>query len=463
MTMQGAENGFRLRPLRKSSGTALLMSAFSGSTDVFFAGLPPALFGQVHGLPIRIVGTVNRLGRGHAVMLRAGVLDRQPERLLIATVHGSTGHYIGYRWAQQLDVPVVFLNLSPRDQIEAFAIGLIDGAAVWEPFCLEIEAEGGVRVYDASQLSVPSFNLIVATERAIERKGAALNRFLAVVQEATLDLARGETAHEDLAFLADTLNAPYDLREFRQHLRSHILWQSEVYREAPDSGAIIHRSLEDAAEFLRAVSLVPAGVLSVADSFPQRSPSQSIHADNELIVGYSDSVMCAPFQLALRNGSLKLCGFNIDHNDLSLNERVARLVGDYRHELRGSRQLIEHDPDAAVLKVGKISEQRFNTLADSRGLLDNNQALAKTLSVLEAANLVPRQILAYAHWIRTLRNLAAHEHGVTKSQAASAYAHVVDILEWYERSRQEKHVCRGCGAAIEDTWRFCPYCGVAND
>lgn len=449
-----------LHPHFASSGTECMFLFFTGAVDLAYVGLTPFLLGRAYGLPVRIVALAQRFVDSHGVVLRndAGL---NGGALRLGTVFGSSGHHVGWRWAQQDDRDVMFVSLSPSEQAKAFEYGFVDGVACWGPHLTRLRTTGNCElVYTSADDPVASYNLLCASDQGLESsKRAAIDEYLRAHVAAVDRMLHGDT-EEAVEYLGAVFEGTVDVHDYERVLHEGYEWPDEQFTSPPPSDHPVWAAIESAATFLEAVNLVPS--LTTDGVFPEESHSSETVSDPSLRLGYSDSLMCAPFFVGQGTGLLAEHGFDVARDDSRVIERIARFDEQHRTDLKTIRDLISTDPELATVKAGRINERLFTKVYEESFRQAAPRRVSSTITKLEEADVIPQVIATSANWIRSIRNVAAHDRGVRRSQADKAYQHLIDILEWHHENRDRLgHRCMKCAAPIEHAWKACPRCGTA--
>lgn len=458
----------RLIPKFADSGTESMFQFFTGELDVAYMGLTPFVLGVAYGLPIKIVAVAQELNTSHGIVLRQNSILEEKDNLKIGTVFGSSGHYLAHKWMNQEDLDVSFVNLSTSEQKEAFEYGFLDGVAVWEPHLSLLENMGGQCIFDTSELDKPVYNIIAASESTIENKGTALRQFLETHFSAIDHIKNGSsTEYEDYfqVIYDREISAP----KYGEITTSKYNWPGKNLLDEPEGRAPIKESLEDCLVFLDEFGLIGESVINPDECFPVREqatntrhPSRNV--DNDLKLGYSDSLLCATFHISQRLGLFEDFGIKIRSDERRLVEKVASFDKAHRDKISEIRELFKSNFEAAIVVLGKENNKLFDRIYEQVFDTDPPDEFRDLLDELDEAGVLPGHVLTSAHWIRQLQKIAANEDGVTSSQANDALTRFVDILEWFHNERdtlsQINEACADCGQEIENNdWKVCPQCG----
>ncbi len=444
-----------LSPVFMPSGMQSMLSFFTGAIDLAYVGETPFVLGRAYGLPVRIVGIAQQVGRSHGVVLRQG---HSREMLKIGTSAGSLGHFVGTAWADQQDPDrVLFVDLSPQEQMRAFEFGFLDGIASYEPYLSVAELSGAERVFDASSMP-PMFNVICATDSIIDSSPEQVKAFVHAHNRAVRTIS-DELSEENLDFLAAVFDDRLSSAMCRDILEMNYSWAEEDFLSNPDAAEICFDSLKRAEAFLLRCGLIHNDPLVMADCFPPRKVSPSQAAKDLLRVAYSDTLMCAPFHVAREAGYFTDDGFNIVEDTGRIVERVAQLSEVVRAELKQCQELSASDPALAVMKYGIVAERSIAN-AYELSIGSAPRQVSKMIEDLTDRKLMPTRVSSAAHWLRTMRNEAAHSVGTLSQRDADvAYSNTVEVLQWYEQNENVFGLhCKKCGAAVESKWVVCPRC-----
>jgi ABC-type nitrate/sulfonate/bicarbonate transport system substrate-binding protein len=477
----------RLVPRRSPAGVQSMFQFFTGAIDVAYVGLTPFLLARSYGLPVRVVGIAQECARGHAVVLRQPSVLNGDGDVRIGTVLASNGHQVAAAWATRIDQHVTFVDLSPAQQVEALRHGLIDGMSAWEPHTTAALRLGAHRVFDADDVGAPSFNVVCASDEAIEAKGQQIRSFLSAHHEAVAIIDHGPV-EEHLDVLQSVFDTAVDAGDARSMLRDSYRWPVDHLTEGIATDAVVG-ALSATRDFLAETGLLGRGPIDLAACFAPSLETATTDAE-ALVVGYSDSFVCAPFHLAQGMGLFEARGFRIDSERQRLVERINGLERRLRDELRLVDGYLRQDPRTAVMKLGMLNEDLFTGIYREVYGQPAPERLSKTLEVLEDDDVVPAGVLACAHWIRSVRNIATHRGGVSSADAANCHRFLVDVLEWHASTRAHglrravrcrrckkdldagwnvcpfcslpvRDSCAGCGQDLQSGWKACPHCGVA--
>lgn len=453
---------YTLTPQFTSSGTESMFLFFTGAIDLAYVGITPYLLGHSYGLPVRIVAIAQEYGPSHGIVLRDPSTSLTKPLIKLGTVLGSDAHRIAASWAQEQTTEVSIVNLTPPDQLKAFEFGFIDGVAVWEPQLTLAEHLGGERVFTTDDTKVAGFNLVCASDTAIEEDAALIDRFLEAHMEA-VSVMSGSAIEGHVDYLSSVFDHRIESDDYLKLIQHGYRWPSVAFRSPPAEDHPLVRSITETARFLRGAGLIRHADLPASECFPAHWPAKP-PKHHSLAVGYSDSLMCASYHLGQGLGLFERSGFAIDSDERRLIERIASLDRTFQDELATVEGVLRSDPELAVMKIGRINELLWTEVYRTTHGAGPPRQISKTMAILEEEGLAPLPILSSAGWVRSIRNVATHHGGISRSQARSAFEHLIDILEWHEANRdsltKRETTCPECEKPLDAGWKACPFCGA---
>jgi hypothetical protein len=456
---------------------------FTRAIDAAYVGLVPYVLGLAYGLPLELVGVAASGSPSHAVVTR-GELPPGNEPIRIATVFGSSGHFVGWQWLNDAGLRGLFIDLPPQEQVQALREGYVHAAATWEPYVSACVADGGRVVFKATDLPFPLLDVIVASESGPGAEG--IDSLVTLHAAMSRRLVEGATL-EDLNFIR---------RLFR------VNWSDERIQELIASSFVMAATQEfDLTQLTTAVQLVSEFVtsagLGVAGSdqnhladrmvvrkhVHQHEPSQNV----VLRLGYSEDLMCVPILLARNLKDIGQVSINFETTVQRVEERIASLSDGLRETVEQARELITVDAALATIKMARLVELSLRSISDQALGRQSPKQISAVISGLEEAGILPPIVATSAHWIRSVRNVAAHQDDLRPATASEALTHLLDIMEWIQESDvaqerrcprcsqpvqpewvvcptctwQFERTCERCGLALESTWKACPGCGAS--
>jgi hypothetical protein len=452
----------RLLPQYSPSGTNSMLNFFTGALDVAYMGSSPLLLGHSYRLPLRILAVANAHHGSLAVVGR----DREDtdSALKLGTVLGSDGHVLAHHFAAADPKRRVFhVNLSPEECLHALRMGMIDCAALWEPY-VSIASEAGASVwFDDQDLDFRMFSFLVATEKVVGEKTAALEAVieahLAAVDAIESDLGRFSSRLR-MIFGPDLTAASYE-----RILRERYEWPRHDFLAEGAIAAEVETALERVRETHVALGTVEEtgpgiGLLAPHDEVPDLLPEEQ-----HLNLGYSNSIMCSTFHVGDLGGLFDAKGLLMEVGRRRVEERIARVGAERQDDLRLCYELIDRDPELVIQKLGRMNEQLFRKQL-TRLSGQEHKSFGAVLESLRELDAIPRDILSWSDSIRSIRNVATHENEtLTREEAQNAFNIFLNVVEWCDRHQLESIVaesrCPRCRAAVDEDWIACPECGAS--
>ncbi len=464
------------------SGTESMLLFFTRAIDVAYVGIVPYVLGLAYGLPLQVVGVAASGSPSHAVVTR-GELPSESEPVRIATVLGSNGHFAGWYWIKKLGRRGVFIDLPPQEQVHALREGYVHAVANWEPHVSACAANGGHVTFRGTDLPFPLLDLIVGVGDGPGAEGIdCLVRLHASMSQQLVEAATSE----DLNYVRRLFRANWSDAKVQALITS-----SFVTAAAQDVGASqLAKATQLVLEFVISAGLGVAGtdqdVLSQRVAVRQYHPEHFPSHDTELRVGYSDDLMCVPILAARNLKDTAHLPISFDTTMQREVERIAALPDSLRESVEQARELISVDPALATMKMARLVELSLRSISEEALGKQSPKQISAVISGLEDAGILPPIVATSAHWIRSVRNVAAHQEELGAATASAALTHLLDIVEWIQASdvAQERRcprcsqlvqpewvvcpsctwrfetTCERCGLALEPSWKACPSCGA---
>lgn len=184
--------GLEINPVKFTAGPPFFAAFQSGSIDVGFLGLQPAVTAVAQGIAIKIVAVENEAGGAEGLVARrdSGIgrlADLRGKK--VATRRGSSGHtalLTGLRRAGLRESDIQLIDLDVTALLPAFRKGDIDAAWYWEPWMGLLKREGGRVVVTDRDIGLPVGIVWVAHARWLEHNREAMQRLLRVLDKAAL-------------------------------------------------------------------------------------------------------------------------------------------------------------------------------------------------------------------------------------------------------------------------------------
>jgi len=442
------------------SGTESMLRFFTRAVDLAYVGMVPFTLGLDYGLPLRVAAVAQSAGPTHSVVLKKRI-DDSDGPLRIATVFGSSGHFVGWHWARTAGREVMFVELGPLDQVRAFHQGYIHGIASWEPHVSACLSEESEVVFRADDLPFTLLDLIVTSEVSAPR-ALEIDRIVEMHRRISATLA-DDPREIDVEYLEEYLGTRWNQKTARRLL--HAAFTSagsedlEQQLEEIKAGVAVIREFATATGFGTGASSPPARqpeILGIShwDRLPYPKQAEDIR------VGYSDDLMCAPLVLGrLVHPAAEDAGITFVQQPRRNIERIAGLPVTLRKSVAQARELIPKDPALATIKMARLVELNLRDLADQVLGANSPREFSALIADLEARGILPPLVASSAHWIQSVCNVAAHQDDLSEATASAALTHLLEILEWLQDSQasSEKH-CPRCSGLLESGWVVCPHC-----
>lgn len=452
----------RLLPQYSPSGTNSMLNFFTGALDVAYMGSSPLLLGHSYRLPLRVLATANEHHGSLAIVGR----DRGSpgSALKLGTVMGSDGHVLAHHFAKADDSRRVFyLNLPPEECLHALRMGMIDCAALWEPH-VSIAVDAGASVWFTDQdLDFTMFSFIVATERVVGEKTAALEALvkghLAAIDAIESDLDPfGQRLR--MIFGPDLTAASYE-----RILREAYKWPRHDFLASGALDPEVKKALGAVLETHVALGTVDGGAADLVLLAPHDEEADLPADEQALDLGYSNSIMCATFHVGDLGEMFDSAGLAMHVGRRRVEERIARVSAERQDDLRLCYELIDRDPELVIQKLGRMNEQLFR--GQLRRLTEKDpRSFGAVLESLRELDAVPGDILSWSNSIRSIRNVATHEdETLTSEEAQNAFNIFLNVIEWCDRHQLESSAvggrCPRCRAPVDDDWVACPECAAS--
>lgn len=438
---------------------------FTGALDAAYMGSSPLLLGHTYGLPVRIVAIANAHRGSLAVVGRGAGSEKGTPKL--GTVFGSDGHVLAHRFSEgkgDAERPLI-VNLPPEECVNALKLGMVDYAALWEPYVSLALENGGSVEFSDRDLGFEMFSFLVATESALAGKRRAVegmvDAHLAAIDE--LEGGLGEYASRLRMIFGPELPAEAHEKLLEEGYR----WPRETSLAGGLGGEVLASLAEVHAAHV-ALGTVPrdsdpdlAALVSAGVADVRASGDEALH------LGYSNSIMCATFHVADLAGLFEKSGLGLGAGRRRVEERIARLAPELQDDLRLCSELIARDPELVIQKLGRMNEQLFRRLARA-SLGGDEKSFAATIESLRSAGVAPKDILSWADSIRSIRNVAAHhQENLSSEEAGNAFSIFLNVAEWFDQNRAALEApvsrCPRCATEVEEVWVACPKCGMSLD
>jgi ABC-type nitrate/sulfonate/bicarbonate transport system substrate-binding protein len=460
--------GPRSTPKRKTrvasrysdSGTESMLRFFTRAVDLAYVGMVPFTIGLGYGLPLRVAAVAQSAGPTHSVVLKKRI-DASDGPLRIATVFGSSGHFLGWHWARTTGRDVMFVELGPLDQIRAFHQGYIHGIASWEPHVSACLSDGSEVAFHADDLPFTLLDLIVTSEVAAPR-ALDIDRVIEMHRRISATLA-DDPREIDIEYLEEYLGTQWNPKTARRLLKAAFTSAAseDLDQQLEDikAGVAFIREFAAANGFGSGASSQHAGHPEILGISQWERLTYAKHAE-DLRVGYSDDLMCAPLVLGrLAHPAAEDAGITFVQQPRRNIERIAGLPVTLRKSVAQARELIPKDPALATINMARLVELNLRDLADHALGANSPREFPAVIAGLEERGILPPLVASSAHWIQSVNNVAAHQEDLSEQTASAALTHLLEILEWLQQSQasSKKH-CPHCGGLLQSEWVVCPHC-----
>lgn len=434
------------------SGTESMLLFFTRAIDVAYVGVVPYMLGLTYGLPLRIAGVAASGARSHGVVMKGSPPVDGPLR--IATVSGSSGHFTAWCWLQRHEQSAVFIDLPPHQQVRALREGYVHAVGTWEPHLSTAIASGGELVFSGTEMEFPLMELLVTV--ADTPVAATVASLVRLHREYCEELVN-RPSQDDMDFLRRLFRVTWSEAQVRELLRTTF----DLVEDGRQDFTLLRRTCQRVAQFIGSTALGVArgSALAVIDKveYLPEAGADSFSNERQVRVGYSDDLMCIPLLIA-RNGPAP-DGFRFEGQPRREEERIAALPDSMRETVEQARELMLMDPALATMKMARLAELTLRSLSEQLLGKQSARQISAVIAELEEAGLVPPIIATSAHWIRSVRNVAAHHDEVEQGTAEAALGHLLGLLEWVNESGiAEQRRCPRCAKAVQPDWIVCPNC-----
>lgn len=184
------KEGLEVKLVRFNAGPPFFAAFQSGSIDIGFMGIQPAVTAIAQGIPVKVVAIENNAGGAEALVARkdSGIKTLKDMRgKKIATRRGSSAHTallsgLAAGGLSLSDIQLVDLDVSAL--MPAFEKGDIDAAWYWEPWMGLLKRSNGVVVATDGDINVPVGIVWVARQEWLAKNGEAMQRILKILDDA---------------------------------------------------------------------------------------------------------------------------------------------------------------------------------------------------------------------------------------------------------------------------------------
>jgi len=184
-----------------TAGSPVAEALNAGSLDLGLLGDAPPLFLGALGAPIKVIAVTQQNLDGVAI-----VVGKHSPIQRIADIRGKRVAIWKGSWSQQLLFTALDKAGVPRDSVDvrylsaldashALDGGSVDVIATWEPYVTQQERQGG-RVIASAKGLIPAQSFVVANNRSLDDKRAAISDFLQRLKKAR-EWTVTDPAHND--------------------------------------------------------------------------------------------------------------------------------------------------------------------------------------------------------------------------------------------------------------------------
>lgn len=453
-----------LVPQFSRSGTNSMLNFFTGALDIAYMGISPLTLAYNYHLPVKVVAIANsHLGSLAVLESNSGGQSPGDGRRKLGTTQGSDGEVLAHHFENDRpDLDLTIVNLSPRECVDALDIGMLDYAALWEPYVSMLENQGARRVYSDQDLDFSIHSFLVCTESALREQAGDISRFVRLHNEAL------DRMEENLAPYLEQLRLIFGealpISRYREVLTRDYDWPKSDFLSRADVPDHLERSLRRVFDTHHELRGESSPEFRVEEFFPGIERSDSEGGGERLTLGYSQSIMCTTFHVADIAGLFAEHGIDVEGSLRRVEERIALLPEPFSNDLKLCHELLPRDPQLVIQKLGRMNEQIFRKI-EREVLGQETKSLAAVIDNVRATDLVSRDILSWADSIRSIRNVATHEdETISREEAKNAFRIFLKIAEWYEGDGEQilgRTLCPRCGKDVHEDWRACANCGYA--
>lgn len=452
----------RIKPQLSPSGTNSMLSFLTGALDVAYMGSSPFVLSHCYDLPLRIISVANAYDGSLAVLKNPNPTRSQSneDTIKIGTTLGSDGQILGKHFSEERhEGDLVFVNLSPEECVDAISTGLIDYAALWEPFVTILQNKGAEKVFTDQDLSFNMYHFIVASETSISSSTDSLIRFIKLHLDSIEKLNRNVSQYiTELKYIfgPDISESRYKEMLFQEYEWPKYNFLSELNNIPESLEASLLKISETHYDLDNGDMISP----NTSRFFPDSNLGDG-DADT-LSLGYSKDIMCTTFHVADLSNSFSTYDLSVESSGRRVEERIALLDEEWQNDVKLCHELIPRDPELVVQKIGRMNEKIFRKI-EKHLIGETPNSIAAAIQSLRDKDLVPRDVLSWADSIRSIRNVATHDNeNIAPEEARNTFNIFLNLLEWYESEADDLlqfDRCPRCYYQLEEGWTVCPRCG----
>lgn len=199
------------------AGPQMLEALNVGAIDFGNTGETPPIFAQAAGAPLAYVAYEPPAPKGEAILVPQdspikSVADLKGKK--VALNKGSNVHYLLVKALEKAGVKYSEIEpvfLAPADARAAFERGAVQAWVIWDPF--QAAAEGAIKARELANAEglVPNYQFYLASRKAIDERGKALDIVLEQLREVD-DWAKSDIKAV-AAQLSPSIGIPADILE----------------------------------------------------------------------------------------------------------------------------------------------------------------------------------------------------------------------------------------------------------
>jgi taurine transport system substrate-binding protein len=186
------KEGLDVTLIRFNAGPPFFAAFQSGSIDVGFIGIPPAVTAIAQGIPVKVVAIENEAGGAEGLVARkdSGIKSLKDLRgKKVATRRGSSAYsalLAGLKQAGMTQADIQLVDLDVSALMPAFQKGDVDAAWYWEPWMGLLKRNGGHVVVTDRDIKMPVGIVWVARDQWLQKNGEAMQRLLRILDIAAV-------------------------------------------------------------------------------------------------------------------------------------------------------------------------------------------------------------------------------------------------------------------------------------
>jgi len=186
------KEGLDVNLIRFNAGPPFFAAFQSGSIDVGFIGIPPAVTAIAQGIAVKVVAIENEAGGAEGLVARkdSGIRSLKDLRgKKVATRRGSSAYsalLAGLSTVGMTQADIQLIDLDVSALIPAFDKGDIHAAWYWEPWMGLLKRRDGVLIVTDRDIKMPVGIVWVARSQWLQGNAEAMQRLLRVLDIAAV-------------------------------------------------------------------------------------------------------------------------------------------------------------------------------------------------------------------------------------------------------------------------------------